>query len=599
MTTAKTAPPKAPVHDLNISPRTIPEVLARAAVLFAGHPALGPVEGEPLTYAALHSRVQKQAEILTQLDVGHGDRVALFCENRPEWGPVYFSISSLGAVAVPILTEFHPSSVLHILRHSGAKLLIASERCFAKLEDLDRQHLTVIVLVEEGEDFRILPPESLSGRIKDAIRSGLKDRERLQSLAKQLTREKDPAPPGEDDLASLVYTSGTTGRAKGVMLTHRNLVSDAWMTRDLVDLGPGDRLLSILPLAHTIEFTLGFLLPMMCGAQVRYLQGVPSPQALLDALGKVKPTYMLSVPLVIEKIFKRRVQPKLVGNALSRTLYRTALGRKTLHKAAGKKLYQAFGGCLRGFCIGGAPLAAETEAFLRDAGFPYAMGYGLTEASPLVVGTGPDKVRQRSSGRPLAQVQVRIAVDHDGHAGDTPTRKPGGEVVGEIQVKGPNVMRGYFQEPELTAEVFTPDGWLRTGDLGTLDNDGYLFIRGRLKNLILGPSGENIYPEEIEIVLNEQEYVLESLAFDLDGRVAARIFLDYDRLDEVFAWRGMSEFDARKHIEALLEDIRVKANARLSSFSRITKIIEQTEPFEKTPTHKIKRYLYVGASRPA
>ncbi|HDQ40429.1 MAG TPA: long-chain fatty acid--CoA ligase [Desulfonatronum sp.] len=581
------------LHD---PPRTVPEVLARSAALFAGNPALGPVEGDAATYALLHDVVLKQADILAQLGVGHGDRVALFCENRPEWGPAYFSISSLGAVAVPILTEFHPSAVLHILRHSGAKVLFTSKRCFAKLEDLDRQHLTVIILDDFGADFRILPPESLSGRIKDAIRSGLKDRERLQSLARQLTRESIPAAPGEEDLDSLVYTSGTTGRAKGVMLTHRNLVSDAWMTRDLVDLSAQDRLLSILPLAHTIEFTLGFLLPMMCGSQIRYLQGVPSPQTLLEAMAKMKPTYMLSVPLVIEKIFKRRVQPKLVGNALSRTLYRTALGRKTLHKAAGKKLLQAFGGCLRGFCIGGAPLAAETEAFLRDAGFPYAMGYGLTEASPLVVGTGPDKVRLRSSGRPLSEVQVRIAVDEEDPARQGP--KNSGEKVGEIQVRGPNIMRGYYQEPELTAEVFTPDGWLRTGDLGTIDSDGYMFIRGRLKNLILGPSGENIYPEEIETVLNEQDYVLESLAFDLDGKVAARVFLDYDRLDEAFAWRGRSEFDARQHIENLLEDVRLKTNAKLSSFSRIIKIIEQTEPFEKTPTHKIKRYLYVGDSPP-
>lgn len=592
-----TATDPTPEIDHSSPPPTIPDALARAARLFPDWPALGQVEGEAMTYAELQSEVRKQAEILTQLGVGHGDRIAIFCENRPEWGPAYLAVSSLGAVAVPILTEFHPSAVLHILRHSGSKVLLASQRCFAKLEDLDRQYLTVIVLDDTGADYRILPPESLSGRIKDAIRSGLKDRDRLHTLARQLTRENPPARPGEDDLASLVYTSGTTGRAKGVMLTHRNLISDAWMTKDLVDLGPKDRMLSILPLAHTMEFTLGLLLPLLCGTQVRYLQGVPSPQALLEALGKVKPTFMLSVPLVIEKIFKRRIQPKLTGNAISRTLYNTSVGRRALHKAAGKKLIQSFGGCLRGFCIGGAPLAAETEAFLRDAGFPYAMGYGLTETSPLVVGTGPDKVRRRSSGRPLADVQVRIAVHADPAFGTHGAGKDG-EVIGEIQVRGPNVMRGYFQEPELTAEVFTPDGWLCTGDLGSLDSDGYLFIKGRLKNMILGPSGENIYPEELEVVLNEQDYVLESLAFDLDGKVAARVFLDYDRLDEVFAWRRMNEFDARSRIEKLLDEIRVKTNARLSSFARITKIIEQTEPFEKTPTHKIKRYLYVGSSRP-
>lgn len=575
--------------------RTVPETLDRGVALFGQRPLLGLVDGEPVSYADFQAKVREHAETLTHLGVGHGDRVAIFSENRPEWPMVYFAASSLGAVLVPILPDFHPSSVLHILRHSGAKALMASERCLAKLEDLNQQHLTVIIL----DDFRILPPESWTGRVKDVIRSSLKDRERLQSLARQVTGHGTPATPGEDDLASIVYTSGTTGRAKGVMLTHRNVVSDAWMTRELVDLGPEDRMLSILPLAHTMEFTLGLLLPMMHGTQVRYLGGVPSPQMLMDAMARIRPTFMLSVPLVIEKIFKRRIQPKLTGSAVGRVLYGFNLTRGLLHKLAGKKMYQSFGGSLRGYCIGGAPLSVEAETFLREAGFPYAMGYGLTEASPLVAGTGAAGVRRRSSGRALNGVDIRIAVQQDGEQAPAAGRgRAGNEVVGEIQVRGPNVMQGYYQEPELTAEVFTEDGWLRTGDLGTLDKDGYLFIRGRLKNLILGPSGENIYPEEIENVLNEQEYVLESLAFDLDGKVAARVFLDYDRLDEEVSWRKMSEFEARKYVTDLLEIIRTRTNAGLASFARVCRIIEQTEAFEKTPTHKIKRYLYTSASPP-
>ncbi|WP_045218046.1 AMP-binding protein [Desulfonatronum thioautotrophicum] len=591
MTTTQTSDgftPQAP-------PRTVPETLDRGVTLFSDRPLLGLVEGEPITYAEFRTKVREHAETLTHLGVGHGDRVAVFSENRPEWALVYFAASSLGAVLVPILPDFHPSSVLHILRHSGAKVLMASERCLAKLEELNQQHLTVIVL----DDFRILPPESWAGWAKEVIRSSFKDRERLQSLARHVTGHGTPATPKEDDLASIVYTSGTTGRAKGVMLTHRNVVSDAWMTRELVDLGPQDRMLSILPLAHTMEFTLGLLLPMMHGTQIRYLGGVPSPQLLMDAMAKIRPTFMLSVPLVIEKIFKRRIQPKLTGSAVGRTLYRFDASRKMLHKLAGKKMSQSFGGSLRGYCIGGAPLSVEAETFLREAGFPYAMGYGLTEASPLVAGTGAAGVRRRSSGRALNGVEIRIAVQQDSdqapHVGRT---QDGGGVVGEIQVRGPNVMQGYYQEPELTAEVFTEDGWLRTGDLGTLDKDGYLFIRGRLKNLILGPSGENIYPEEVENVLNEQKYVMESLAFELDGKVAARVFLDYDRLDEEVSWRKMSEFEARKYVTTLLETIRTRANAELASFARINKIIEQTEAFEKTPTHKIKRYLYTSASPP-
>jgi long-chain acyl-CoA synthetase len=290
---------------------------------------------------------------------------------------------------------------------------------------------------------------------------------------------------------------------------------------------------------------------------------------------------MLSVPLVIEKMFKTRILPRLTGSPVSRGLYRVPFVRKRLHRIAGRKLLKTFGGALKLFCIGGAPLAPDVEQFLREAKFPYAIGYGLTETSPLVVGTGPESTRHQSAGKPLPGMNIRI-----GNADPT-----NGE--GEIMVQGPTVMKGYYKDPAKTVEVMTKDGWLHTGDLGVIDRDGYVFVKGRIKNMILGPNGKNVYPEEIESIINEFEIVLESLVFQQNNQIAARIHLNYEDLDRKFAGEKLEESQIRERVKTLLEDLRRQINARLSSYSRIQTLIEQTEPFEKTPTQKIKRHLYV------
>jgi long-chain acyl-CoA synthetase len=318
----------------------------------------------------------------------------------------------------------------------------------------------------------------------------------------------------------------------------------------------------------------------MVGVSVYYLEKPPTATILLPALKKVKPTIMISVPLIIEKIYKMKILPEINRKAVTRNLYKIPLMRKKINKVAGKKLQETFGGSLRMFCIGGAALAPDVEKFLTEAKFPYAMGYGLTETSPLVTGTDNFGVRAGASGTVLYGMEVKI-VNPDETTGE-----------GEVYIKGPNVMKGYYKDPEKTKEVLTDDGWFKAGDLGYLDKDGYLFLKGRSKNVIIGSNGKNIYPEEIESVINENNFVLESLVYESGGKIMARIHLNYEELDEEFGSSDVKESETRKKIDQLLNDILTNVNSRVSTFSKINKIIEQPEPFEKTPTKKIKRYLY-------
>jgi len=288
---------------------------------------------------------------------------------------------------------------------------------------------------------------------------------------------------------------------------------------------------------------------------------------------------MLSVPLVIEKIYRNRVLPEINKKSVTRNLYKLTLLRKKMNAVAGKKLKETFGGNLRLFCIGGSALAADVEQFLQEAKFPYSMGYGLTETSPLVTGTDNFRVRFRSAGYLLNGMEIKI---------DSPNEKG----VGEVLIKGPNVMKGYYKDPEKTAEVFTEDGWFCSGDLGVMDKDGYLFLKGRSKNVIIGSNGKNIYPEEVEAIINEQRFVAESLVLDRDGKLEARIYLNYEQIDEVFQIAKLNETQARKITDEILKDIFTKSNERLNSFSKLIKYVEQVEPFEKTPTQKVKRFLY-------
>ncbi len=539
--------------------------------------ALSKIDGEGLTYARLGEKVKSISSYLKEKGIRKGDRVALIGENQPNWGVAYLAITSMGAVVVPIMTEFSQTEVHHIIRHSGSKAVFVSSKLYEKVENCEFEEVQTVILID---DFSIVPPETTTAFLKEVIKSGKKEFDKIKAAAFRLLK-KDYEEIKEDDLASIVYTSGTTGNSKGVMLTHKNIIYDAIATLKMVTITPEDRLLSILPLAHTFECTLGFVTPLMAGAKVYYLDRPPTASALLPAMAKVKPTIILSVPLVIEKIYKLRVLPELTKKPVVKTLYKFSPVRKKLHKIAGKKLLKTFGGHLRLFPIGGAALAYDVEKFLREAGFPYAIGYGLTETSPVVTGDDNFNTKFRASGRALEGMEIKI---------DKPDPETG---EGEVLIKGPNVMKGYYKDPETTKAVFTDDGWFKSGDLGYIDDEGYLFIRGRSKNVIIGPNGKNIYPEQIEGVINDLPYVLESLVYEKEGKLIAKVHLNYEELDEKFNLHGLPEPDVRKKIQSILDSVLKTTNEKVSSFSRISKIVEQPEPFEKTPTKKIKRYLYI------
>ncbi len=542
---------------------TLTALLERSNRLFASRPAVGFAGELLMTYGEWYLKIREMSRFLLDHGIRRGDRVALLGENSANWGIGYFSVTTIGAIVVPILTEFHPSEISHILRHSESRLLIVSEKFRNKVEDLKLECLEHRILMD---DF-----SKISSRAREGGETRLSE---CESGPADI-----PVVPG--DTAAIIYTSGTTGHCKGVMLAHRNIVSNAVACAHVQEMTTEDRFLSILPLPHVFECTVGLVLPLMQGCSIHYLNVSPTPALLLPALEAVRPTMMLAVPLIIEKMLKTRILPAIRRSPVRRTLYRYPAFRGQLHRIAGRKLRTLFGGRMRFLGIGGARLSPDAELFLLEAGFPYGIGYGLTETSPLLAACTPGRTRLGSTGPPVPGVEIRIA-------DPAPLTH-----IGEIQVRGDPVMQGYYKDPDLTAEATTADGWLKTGDLGRFDEGGYLYVTGRLKNTILGSNGENIYPEAIESVINQSNVVLESLVYEDRGKLAARVHLDYERLDEQFAAQGLTESQARSRIQALLEEIKRSTNSRVSSFCRLSRVIEQVEPFEKTPTQKIKRHLYV------
>ena len=554
---------------------TLKCVIERSAVLYAAKPCVSWVNGKPIRYNEFYEQVKEVQLFMQEEGIGKGDKVAILSENSPNWGITYFAITTLGAIVVPILPDFRDNEVHHILRHSGCKAVFVSRKQFLKIEELESDLIKHRILID---DFTIILPETTIAKLKNTISKTTRPLAKLKDSALKLTglRSSDVK---EEDIACILYTSGTTGNSKGVVLTHRNLIFDALEVLTIQDIVETDRLVSLLPLPHTYECTIGFIMPVMQGASIYYLDKLPTPSVLLPALQKIKPTVMLTVPLIMEKIFKNKIHPTLTANPISKVLYSFPPTKKLLHYIAGKKLYKSFGGKLHFYGIGGALLSPDVEKFLRDSKFPYAIGYGLTETSPLIAGSNPALTKYRSTGTILSKIKVRI-YDPDTKTGE-----------GEIQVIGDIVMKGYYKDPERTKEVFTDDGWFKTGDLGIIKN-GYLYIKGRLKNVIIGASGENIYPEDIESVINQHHDVLESIVYESDGKIVARVHLNYELIDKEHKTKRTNEKQMREFISSLLQDIRKGVNSQVSTFSSIKRIIEQREPFVKTPTKKIKRYLY-------
>ena len=539
---------------------TFPAMFNETLRKFGKHSAYAFVGEEPKSYETINKDIRALMAFEEKIGIYPGDKVAILSLNMPNWGVAYFSLTFMGAVVVPILPDFSGIEVANILEHSGAKALFISNSLLSRIEGFKSEDLKTIILIE---NFSVINAQEGSVKFEpSAIPS------------KNYKVE-------EEDLASIIYTSGTTGRSKGVMLTHKNISFNALKGRVIQSIDENDRFLSVLPLSHTYENTLGLILPMLCGSCVYYLRKPPTPSVLIPALAEIRPTMMFTVPLIIEKIYFNKILPAFRDNLVLKLLYKIPFLRKKLNGAAGKKLLKTFGGKLKFYGIGGAKLNKTVERFLIEANFPYAIGYGLTETAPLLAGSNAQKAVFESTGPVLEGMEIKIN-NPDAITGE-----------GEIWAKGPCVMKGYYKEPEMTKEVLTPEGWFKTGDLGTLDRNNNLYIKGRLKNMIVGASGENIYPEEIESIINNFRFVVESLVVQQKGKLVALVHINMEELEKKYQ---VLKQDMTRQVEykvdEVLNELQKYVNSQVNKFSQIQKVVLQQVPFQKTATMKIKRFLY-------
>ena len=500
------------------------------------------------TYNAFKQKCDGQSKKLTQYGIGAGDKVAILSQSMPNWSVAFFSIVPFGRIAIPILPDSSENEVTNIINHSESKVIFVSQRLASKLSNEVKEKMTLII---DMDTFEVLKADE-----------------------EKFTCDGRASVPTPEDIAAIIYTSGTTGSAKGVVLSHRNLASNVISCYHSCKRGEKDRWLSILPMAHTLEMTLSMLYPMYCGATVYYLPKPPVASLLLKAMKVVKPTTMLSVPLIIEKVYRNSVLPTIQK---SRTLtWMNEHMNGLMCKIIGMKLKSTFGGHISFFGIGGAKLDPEVESFLLKAKFPYAIGYGLTETSPLLGYAMPGWRAVGSFGYPVYNVRLKL---HD-------VNPETGE--GEIVAKGPNVMLGYYKDPIRTKSVFTEDGWFRTNDLAVQDEKGRFYIKGRRNNMILGPSGENIYPEEIESVINNVSGVTESIVVERNGRLVALVQLDENMIE----WDKEGEDYFYEKLDSVKEKIQKMVNKNVNKTSQVSSVEVMKEPFEKTATQKIRRFKY-------
>lgn len=501
------------------------------------------------TYSSFREKCNMLSTRMSRFGISAGDKIAILAQNMPNWTLAFFATTAFGRVAVPILPDSSENEVTNILNHSESKVIFISKRLMHKLSQACIDKMTLVVDIEtldfikkNKEDFQC------NGWIKD---------------------------PQPDDLATIIYTSGTTGKAKGVMLSHRNLCHNLVAAFKAQPCFKNDRFLSILPMAHAYEMSVSSLYSMFVGACCYYISKPPTPSVLIPAMKKVKPTIMLAVPLIIEKVYNNSVVPTIKkSRVLTWMEHHTP---RILYWMIGKKMLKTFGGKLRFFGVGGSKIDTRVEDFLIKCGFPYAVGYGLTETAPLVCNVIVTK-KKRLGSIGVASYKVDIKLDNiDPQTGE-----------GEIVCRGDNVMLGYHKDPERTMEVLDEDGWFRTRDVATMDEDGYFYIKGRLNNTILGPSGENIYPEEIEMVINDFDGVEESLVIEKNGELVALVKFD----DNVIDWDQAFEDQLFEKIESLKKSVIEFVNKAVNKSSKINKVEVMKTPFEKTAIKKIRRFKY-------
>ncbi|MGD1822498.1 MAG: AMP-binding protein [Pleomorphochaeta sp.] len=531
-----------------------------------------------LTYGKFNYIVQNIRAYFLSKGIEKGDRIAIVGESCPNWMLSYFAITTIGAIAVPILPDFSKKEITKILEHSEAKAIVINTKHFEKTTDYIAE---IKPLVFRLDDLFIIPSniieevktkkafEEAAGVDVKAFKRKMKENNALKEVVVK-----------EDDLASIIYTSGTTGTSKAVQLTHKNLVWNADISSDAyVKIKPRYKFLSILPVSHVYEFTEGQLLMMMNGAHIIFLGKPPAASILLPALAEIKPQIILSVPLLMEKVYRSAVLPTISKNKNIKNLIKFPLTRRFIYRLIGNKLKVTFGGRIKFFGLGGAPLDKEVEDFLYRAKFPYAIGYGLTETSPLVAACGYKKSDHKRGfiGKFVPNVEYKL-LDKDPKTG-----------VGEIAVKGPGVMKGYYKNDELNKEVFTKDGYFKTGDLGMVEKNR-LALKGRSKTMILGAGGENIYPEAIESIFNNQEFVQETLVIPEGSSLVALIKIDYEAYSKI---TKLSIEETKKAASDYINKLKRDINKELNSFSKIHDVSLQDEPFQRTPTQKIKRFLYL------
>ena len=500
------------------------------------------------TFASLKEKCDSLSKVLTQYGIGAGDKVAILSQSMPNWSVAFFSLAPYGRIVIPILPDSSTNEVTNIINHSETKAIFVSQKLSGKVSEEVKDKMVLIIDIDTLEI--------------------------VKSDDEKFTCDGKTSVPTPEDIATIIYTSGTTGSAKGVVLSHRNLSANVITCYHSCKRTHKDRWLSVLPMAHTLEMTLSMLYPMYCGATVYYLPKPPVASLLLKALKVVKPTTMLTVPMIIEKVYKGSVLPTIKN---SRTLtWMNEHMNGLMCWIIGMKLKATFGGHMSFYGIGGAKLDPEVEKFLLKAKFPYAIGYGLTETSPLLGYSMHGWRTVGSFGYPVYNVKLKL------HNVDPVT----GE--GEVVAQGPNVMLGYYKDPVRTKSVFTEDGWFRTSDIAVQDEKGRFYIKGRNNNMILGPSGENIYPEEIENVVNNVEGVSESIIVERNGRLVALV----QPSEDFIQWNNESEDKLYEKLDNWKDKILSFTNKNVNKSSQVSSVEVMKEPFEKTATQKIRRFKY-------
>ena len=533
-----------------------------------------------LTYADIAKKVARLHILFDQCQIEPNDKIALIGRNNSNWAVVYLATITYGAIVVPILQDFNPNDVHHITNHSESKLLFVGDNIW---ENLEEEKLTTVKAVFSLTQFNcitLLNKESKPESVEPVVHEQLVVKYLQPDYINSLFHAKYSNGFHRDhvryidkpnsEIVSINYTSGTTGFSKGVMTSGNALAGNITFGFRTKLVGPGYRIVSFLPLAHAYGCAFDFLTPVCAGSHIHFIGKTPSPKVLLNAFAEVKPSVIFCVPLIIEKIYKKQIQPLLAKPSVRWVLSVPFLDQPVLAQIR-KKLVDAFGGEFSEIVVGGAPMNAEVEEFFHKIKFPFTIGYGMTECAPLVSYSNKKDFVPKSAGKILDIMEVKI-IQPDVETG-----------IGEICVRGENVMSGYYRNPEATASILDEDGWLHTGDLGTVDADGNIFIRGRNKTMILGASGQNIFPEEIEARLNNMPYVMESLVIESNGRLIALVCPDYEAVD--------AEHLDQKQLEEVMEENRKMLNASVAAYESVAKIQLYPHEFEKTPKKSIKRYL--------